>query len=132
MKLAQQTFTTGQQGFDFQQMMSNTMFLTRSFARPFRPEEELEADEDGVRWAYHLGYDPREFAKLFLRWEKKQGDRQTNLPSFLRSHPYHRDRYEAVIAQHERLMRAQPRDDLYVGAKNLIELVPRNKRPFKE
>ena len=32
-------------------MMGNTMFLAQSFARPFRPEQETEADADGVACA---------------------------------------------------------------------------------
>ncbi len=53
-------------------------------------------------------------------------------PAFFRTHPYHRDRYDAVVAQLEELQRTEPRDDLYVGQKNLIELVPRSKRKYDE
>ncbi len=80
LKLAQQTFTAPPAAMDWQRMMSNTMFLAQSFARPFRPEEESEADADAVKWTYRLGYDPREFAKLFLRMEKEGDGRTANLP----------------------------------------------------
>ena len=132
LKLAQQTFTTPPATMDWQRMMNNTMFLAQSFARPFRPEEESEADADAVRWTYRLGYDPREFARLFLRMEKNEDGRPANLPSFFRTHPYHRDRYEAVLAQYEQLMRTQPRQDLYIGQKNLVEFIPRSKQKYPE
>jgi hypothetical protein len=35
--------------------------MMRIWMQPFRPEFEAEADEDGARWAYLAGYDPREF-----------------------------------------------------------------------
>ncbi len=132
MKLAQQTFTAPQRTFDFEKMMGNTMFLARTFARPFHPEQESEADADGVAWAYRKGYDPLELAKLFLRWDRRAKGRGDNVPAFFRTHPYHRDRYEAVLAQLEQLKRTEPRDDLYVGQKNLIQLVPRSKRRYDE
>jgi predicted Zn-dependent protease len=132
MKLAQQTFAGPPQGMDFQRMMGNTMLMAKSFARPFRPEEETEADADGVAWAYRLGYDPHEFAKLFLRMARRDAGRDNSVPAFFRTHPYHRDRYEAVVAQLKELQRTHPRDDLYVGQKNLMELVPRSKRRYDE
>jgi len=132
MKLAQQTFAGRNGAVNFEQMMGNTMFIAQSFARPFRPEHESEADSDGVAWAYRKGYDPIEFAKLFLRWGRRDDGRSQNLPAFFRTHPYHRDRYDAVVAQLKELKRTDPRDDLYIGQKNLIELVPRSKRKYDE
>ena len=132
MKLAQRTFTAPTAGMDFQQIMSNSMFLAQVFARPFRPEDESEADADGVTWAYRNGYDPHELAKLFLRMDRRDKDRGNNMPAFFRTHPYHRDRYQAVIARTRELQRTQPRKDLYVGQKNLIDLVPRSERRYDE
>jgi len=132
MKLAQQTFT-GQHGmFDVEKMMGNTMLIANLFARPFRPEDETQADADGVAWAYRIGYDPRELARLFLTMARRDQAQGEQVPMFFRSHPYHRDRYESVMDQYQRLQRADRRDDLYVGQKNLIELVPRSKRRYAE
>ena len=49
MKLAEQSFA--QRGKSVEQMMSSGMTLLQAFMRPFRPEDEAEADEDGVSWA---------------------------------------------------------------------------------
>ena len=73
MKLSQSTFAPGGAPGNFPDMMNNVMLLTKSFARPFRPEEEAEADQDGATWAYRAGYDPRELAKLFLRFPQSAG-----------------------------------------------------------
>ena len=86
MKLAERTFTGGMPA-DPRSMMNNTMLLTSVFARPFRPEDEAEADRDGATWAYRAGYDPRELAKLFLRFEERRGKPNAMIPSFFRTHP---------------------------------------------
>ena len=132
MKLAQRTFSGGRGAADLRRMMDNTLLISQSFARPFRPEEEAEADADGATWAYRLGYDPRELARVFLRMEERGGEPALEIPSFFRSHPHHRDRYEAVLRRFQQLQRSEPRAELYVGRRNLIELVPRSKRPFDE
>ncbi|MHB8863814.1 MAG: M48 family metallopeptidase [Pirellulaceae bacterium] len=132
MKLSQRTFASGGAPGNFPSMMNNVMLLTKSFARPFRPEEEAEADQDGATWAYRAGYDPREFAKLFLRFPQQEGDRNEKIPSFFRSHPFHRERYEAVLRRYHELMEDEPRADLYIGTQNLTERVPRSKQEFDE
>ncbi len=109
MKLGRQTFSSGAP-VDFRSMMSNTMLVTSIFARPFRPEDEAEADRDGATWAYRAGYDPREFAKLFLILEKRNGEGGERMPAFFRTHPYNRQRYDAVLQRYEELQRAEPRN----------------------
>jgi predicted Zn-dependent protease len=134
LKLAQQTFAAPQ-GVDFQRMMDSSMFVAQSFARPFQPEEETEADEDGVTWAYRLGYDPLQFAHLFLRMQERDGNKpdwRDAMPSFFRSHPAHGDRYQAVVARVEELKRREPRGKLYVGEENLRRLIPRSKHAYDE
>jgi predicted Zn-dependent protease len=136
LKLAQQTFQSSRMP-DFQQMMNNTLFLTQAFARPFRPEHEREADQDAVTWTYRLGYDPMEFADLFLRWTRRDDRREPGawkkqLPEFLRSHPPHRDRYDAVVRRVRELRRAEPKDRLYVGRENLERWIPRSKQVYEE
>jgi predicted Zn-dependent protease len=108
MKLAQQTFAPGTP-MDFRSMMNNTMLLTSTFARPFRPEDEAEADLDGATWSYRAGYDPRELAKLFLVFEKRNGGKGELMPAFFRTHPYNRQRYDAVLKRAEELERTEPR-----------------------
>jgi len=136
LKLARQTFQSTRMP-DLQHMMNNTLFLTQAFARPFRPEHEREADQDAVIWAYRLGYDPMEFADLFLRWTRRDDRRdpgawKKQLPEFLRSHPPHRDRYEAVVTHVRKLRRAEPKEHLYVGRENLERLIPRSEQEFEE
>jgi len=41
--------------------------MIKLMSRPFRPEDERDADRDGAEWAFLAGYDPREMAKLFQR-----------------------------------------------------------------
>jgi predicted Zn-dependent protease len=108
MKLAQQTFSSGAPP-DFRSMMNNTMLFTSIFARPFRPEDETEADLDGATWAYRAGYDPRELAKLFLVFEKRSKGNDAWMPAFFRTHPYNHQRYEAVLQRYEELQRTERR-----------------------
>ncbi len=135
MQRAQQVFSGKAAARDPAEMFSAGQSLMRMWARPFRPEDELEADLDATDWAYQAGYDPRELAKALLRLhERNQQKLQPNdfLPSFLRSHPYERERYEAVLKRYDELQQAQPRDDLYLGAENLRRRVPRSEQEFPE
>ena len=132
MKLAQQTFS-GADGFSPDKFFKDGAMLMRSFTRPFRPEEEAEADRDGVRWAYQAGYDPREMAQLFLRMHERDGDSGARAaPAFFRTHPYSIDRYQAALDQYDQLQTDAPRAELYVGRENLRQRVPRSVREFEE
>ena len=66
LKVAEQTFA-GDDSFDPRRFLQNGTWLLRAFSRPFRPEDEVQADRDAVVWAFRLGYDPREFAEIFRR-----------------------------------------------------------------
>ncbi len=129
-KWMQRAFT-GADGFTPEKFMRGGALLMRSFSRPFRPEEESEADRDGATWAYELGYDPREMAKLFRRMHKRDRGAKSNIPPFLRTHPYHLDRFKAVSRRYEQLQIENPKSDLYIGAKNLRNRVPRSVRAFR-
>ena len=59
-----QLFTSG---FDPRKMLEMGGTFAEMFARPIRPREETEADQDGARWAFELGHDPTETARVFLR-----------------------------------------------------------------
>ena len=129
MKLMQNTFTSAD-GFSPDQFFRNGAMLMRSFSKPFRPEDEAAADDDGAQWAYELGYDPREMAKLFIRMHERDRGAKAGVPTFLLTHPYHLDRYEAITNRYEELSKAAPKDVLYIGTKNLKMRVPRSVKDF--
>jgi predicted Zn-dependent protease len=131
-KLAQETFS-GQQGFSPQQFMQSASLLMQTFAKPFRPEDEADADRDGATWAYHAGYDPREMARLLLAMHEREGDADgRRMPLFLRTHPFHRDRVAAIYRAYEDLQKAHPRAGLYIGRENLKRRITRAEREFAE
>lgn len=86
------------------------------FRRPFGPAEELEADTDGLTWAYQLGYDPRAVAGIYDAVERP-GHNLT--PAFLQSHPPSAERRENLQDTYKALQQAQPQEDLYLGRENL-------------
>jgi len=129
MKLAQDSFSGD---FSPEKFFRSGAMLARSFMRPFRPEEEAEADRDGAAWAYRAGYDAREMAKLFLRLHERAGGSDRLTPAFFRSHPYHLDRYQAVLDQFQELHAADSDRRLYIGRENLRQKIPRSKREFAE
>lgn len=127
-KLMQQSF---QQGFNpntFSRMGGSFM---KMFTRPFRPEEETEADDDGANWAFALGYDPEPMAHVFRRLSERDGNRAERMPRFMRSHPFHSDRYRAILNRANEL-RAKSDRRLYVGVKNLARRLPRSERAYED
>lgn len=86
------------------------------FRRPFGPAEELEADTDGMTWAYELGYDPRAVAGIYDAVEQPG---QKFLPAFLQSHPPSAERRENLQETYKALQKACPDDELYLGRENL-------------
>ncbi len=132
MKLAERTFSGAAQGFSPQQFFRSGTAIMRMWTRPFAPELEKEADDDGARWAYGAGYDPREMARLFLSLEARHQGPAFPMPEFLRSHPMPRQRHAAIMQVYEELARTEPKDDLYVGKENLRLRVPRARREFPD
>lgn len=122
MKLAQTQLAATREG-SFQQAFAAGTSLARLWARPFRPEDESQADADGARWAYEAGYDPREFSQLIATAAKQQP--KIPLPPFLRSHPISADRVEALDGQYVELQKQDPKPELYIGRDNLRRRVPR-------
>jgi len=122
MKLAQ-TQLAPTRGGSFQQAFAAGTSLARLWTRPFRPEDESQADADGARWAYDAGYDPREFSQLIATAAKQQP--KIPLPPFLRSHPISADRVEALDGQYVELQKQDPKPELYIGRDNLRRRVPR-------
>jgi predicted Zn-dependent protease len=112
-------------------MFRQANLFMSAFLKPFRPEDELEADRDGATWAYRAGYDPRAMMVLF----SKLNDRDQIgrfAPAFLRSHPYHADRGAQVEQLYAELQDREPRSDLYIGRTNLRRLIPKSERRFPE
>jgi predicted Zn-dependent protease len=92
---------------------------------PFHPEEEEEADLDGVQWMHQLGYDARELARLFQRLGERprRGDPAV-MPAFLRTHPLFPDRAATTLRHYQLMQRRMPRDELVVGREALAEREP--------
>ena len=129
MKLMQQTFS-GEKGFSFDTFFKNGMMLSKSFTRPFRPQEEAEADGDAVRWAYAAGYDPREMSKLFVRLAKRNPATGV-VPEFAKTHPNSADRVRATMELYDDLQRRTPMKELHIGKENLAKRIPKSvKRKF--
>jgi predicted Zn-dependent protease len=88
------------------------------WARPFRPEDERDADRDGAAWAYAAGYDPREMAHLF----QKAASKNTNAPwmQFFQSHPSDLDRSQAILKQFAQMQKESPSEKpLEIARENL-------------
>jgi predicted Zn-dependent protease len=131
-KLMERKLADGTAGFDPQKFFSSGTSMMRLMGRPFRPEDEAEADRDGAAWAYRAGYDPRETAALFARLHQRDKDPKIPFASFFRTHPYSDDRSEAILKQYEELQAADPKEKLYRGAENLARRIPRSQQEFPE
>ncbi len=132
MKLAQQTMNNPSSVTPDRFFQVGSSWL-RAFTRPFQPEDETQADHDGITWAYRLGYDGRAMADLFLRLHERDKDKPGMvMPAFLRSHPFHIDRYRALQARHQELSQAEPNDNLYIGRQNLHLRLTRDQRVFAQ
>lgn len=119
-KLMEKTFSSPQNMTKF---MQSGPAMTNMWARPFRPEDERDADRDGVAWAYAAGYDAREMAKLF---QKKGGKSPVaeGMPwaTFFRSHPFDHERSQAILKQFNQLKKEKPpAEPLLIGSENLAK-----------
>jgi len=119
MKLAQRTFSGREGAMAMKKFFEVGSVMMRAAMRPFRPDYEKEADEDGARWSYQAGYDCREMAGLFLKVHQRGGNARLAVPEFFRSHPAAPDRHRAVMEQYKRLQADSPNDHLHVGEENL-------------
>ncbi|MFO0914996.1 MAG: M48 family metallopeptidase [Pirellulales bacterium] len=134
MQQAPAGFANGfQNGFNPDQFFGNAMTTMRMMGRPFRPEDEAEADRDGVAWAIEAGYDPLEMAKVFARAAQKMQDPNFPFADFFRSHPRNDDRVAAIQDQVSRLRRkGARRKKLYRGVENLAQRIPKSEQQFEE
>jgi predicted Zn-dependent protease len=113
--MMENTFSSPQ---NFTNFMRSGPMMTKMWARPFRPEDERDADSDGVAWAYAAGYDPREAARLF----EKNSSQLENAPwaKFFRSHPFDHERHQAILDQVAQLQKDNPaKNPIFVGKENL-------------
>jgi predicted Zn-dependent protease len=130
-KLAEQRLSEASKQFSLQRFMEASTAMTNVWMRPFRSEDEAQADRDGAGWAYQAGYDPREMAKLFRALGQRQKNRLP-LPDFLQSHPAPENRYEAIMKLYDDLQQAAPKDRLYLGKENLRRRLAKSRRMFPE
>lgn len=127
MKLAQAKLKDARSG-DLQAKFAASTSLVRLWTRPFRPEDEQQADLDGARWAYQAGYDPRELAGLIAAAAQQMPS--IPLPGFLRSHPVSRERIDALGEYYVQLQKDEPKDKLYIGRENLRRRITRAEQEF--
>jgi predicted Zn-dependent protease len=127
-KLAQQSLAHGTAGMTPDRFLELGASSVRIWTRPFQPEDELQADRQGARWAYQAGYDPRETGRLFVEAENWRGVAPLLLPEFLRSHPPAVIRQEAIATVVAELQRQAPQAPLYIGRENLRQRIPKSRR----
>ena len=111
-----------------EEMKQRIMMMANNFALPFRPEDEAIADLDGVTWAFELGYEPLEFARLFERYGmkyKREEAKNRNVPSFLLTHPSYANRLASIRKRATELKANSPEANLYIGRTNLKHRVKR-------
>ena len=120
-KLMEKSFSAPQNQLPFLPSQSG---LIKLWARPFRPEDERDADQDGVAWAFAAGYEPREMAKLFLKrggGATAVGTKELPWATFFRSHPCDQERTDAILKQSHQLKAKNPKTGpLFIGRENLI------------
>lgn len=114
-----------------QAMLSSMRSWVGGFARPFRPEDESQADRDGAEWAFRAGYDPGELASVLRKLHARDGQGAAPI-AFLRTHPFPLDRARALDEHAQSLRREFPGQTTYVGRRNLAERTPRSRREYPE
>jgi beta-barrel assembly-enhancing protease len=110
------------------EMFTKQAALFGMLMRPFRPDQEHEADCTAVTWMYLEGYDPHALMGFFESLHRRRSDAPGSpVPffNFLRSHPYSLDRRDHVQARSRQLQAWKPRGDLGLYPKNLEALRPK-------
>jgi predicted Zn-dependent protease len=131
-KLAQKQMTAAPGEFSFDKMMQMNQAMFQLFRRPFGPGEELEADRDGITWAYLAGYDPRALGEIYRAFDAAGKNPPEFMPAFFRTHPLTAERRENLTATFTDLQAAAPRAKLYLGRENLARRLTRAQREFAE
>jgi predicted Zn-dependent protease len=132
-KLLEKTKFVPNTPFDPRKFAESGTMMIRLMARPFRPEDESAADQDGAEWAYRAGYDSRELADLFARLHLKNQDQKVPFGSFFRTHPYNEDRSAAISAHFDKLRadKTMP-SQLVIGKENLKKRVTKAEQTFAD
>jgi predicted Zn-dependent protease len=115
-----------------ERMLGSLGAMQQLFQRPFGPEEELEADRDGITWAYELGYDPLTINDLYAAIDKPAFAGGDFMPAFFRTHPPSAERRANLAETVNTLKEMDPKLVLYVGRQNLVRRIPKNERKFPE
>ena len=131
-KLAQQRLAAPAKNFSLDKMMQMNGLFMQLFRRPFGPEEELEADRDGITWAYHAGYDPRALVSIYQAFDAAGKNPPDFMPAFFRTHPLTAERRENLTKTYADLQTAEPKANLYLGRENLTRRLTRAQREFPE
>jgi predicted Zn-dependent protease len=131
-KLAQSQFAKPPADFSSDKIFDNLNLMQQLFRQPFHPEQELEADRDGIAWAFRAGYDPRALAQVFEAMQAAGLAAPEFFPAFLRTHPLTADRHENLRAAYAQLRADSPSDRLYLGRENLARRITRAAREFAE
>ena len=135
-KLAQDSFRGPfGAGATFDEMFTRQAALFGMMMRPFRPEQEHEADCTAATWMFQEGYDPQALMGFFERLHRRRNDAPgVEIPffNFARTHPYSLDRRDHVRARLRQLQAWRPRRDLGLYPENLKDLRPKEAEPGKE
>ena len=131
-KLAQAELTKPKTDFSFDKMSGKFGQIQQLFRLPFNPDQEAEADRDGITWAYRAGYDPRAVEQVYDAMQAAGLAAPEFMPAFLRTHPLTAERRASLRATYADLQASAPRDKLYLGRENLDRRVPRTQREFAE
>jgi predicted Zn-dependent protease len=131
-KLVQDQLAKPTAEFSLEKMMSRVSQMQQFIRQPFNPEQETEADRDGITWAYNAGYDPRAVRRVYEAMEAAGLAAPEFMPAFLRTHPLTAERRESLRTTYTQLQADAPSDHLYLGRENLIRRVTRQQREFAE
>ncbi len=102
-------------------------------ARPFRPEQESQADADACQWMMALGYEPKQLVQLLESWQQQQAQTQPwmqFIPNFVKSHPDPGKRAQAILQNAGKLHARFPDAD-YVGVENLRQRIPKSQQEMR-
>jgi predicted Zn-dependent protease len=105
--------------FSMDKMVSMFDLMRDQFMKPFRPEDESEADRDGAAWIHAMGYDPRALARMFARVGRKKEDPGAVMIPFFQSHPAFGERERDIMATYDALQKKKPKRKLELGVQNL-------------
>lgn len=119
-KLIEKSFATPQ---NLNQFLQSGPGMMKLWAKPFRPEDERDADHDGVAWSLAAGYDPREMAKLFSRKVgKTPATSGASWATFFQSHPDNGERVKSINAQYSKWLKMNSKSEpLFIGQENLAQ-----------